>query len=209
MFFCIITGRESVVGEIGLSWRRIVSATSITRRRNEMMPSGFVQGGERSTARIVILKTSKDRWQLDFWLVDAGIGLVLGTYGRAILPGTRFASRFWRLRGVWRRDCTFIAARKAAAVCVCSRDGGAGHAPRLVVQFGVGTGKTWRRGGRERKRTYRITGEGERSWRKEIESVAPLDWLWREDEKGDREDLDVEVASGKKTHRAYWSWATL
>lgn len=60
------------------------------------------------------------------------------TYGGTILPCTWFTPRFWRLGGVYRCDCTFVATRKATTVCVCGGDGGARHASRLVVQFGVG-----------------------------------------------------------------------
>lgn len=63
------------------------------------------------------------------------------TYGGTILPCTWFTPRFWRLGGIYRCDCTFVATRKATTVCVCGGDGGARHASRLVVQFGVGTGK--------------------------------------------------------------------
>jgi len=66
VLFRVFIRGESVGVETGLSGRRVVSATNIIRRGKEMMLSGFVQGGERSTARIVILKAGKDGWQLDF-----------------------------------------------------------------------------------------------------------------------------------------------
>jgi hypothetical protein len=135
-----------------------------------------MQGRKGGATRVVALEAGKDGRKLDFG-VDACITLglvVCAGMARVVVPAVLVTSRFWGLGGVCGGNGAFFTPGKAAAVCVRSRGGGAGHASGFVVQVGISTRITREKkedksaaGGRmSGQGAYIMAGEaeGERSW---------------------------------------------